>query len=282
MTSTNAVLSELVSSCIGSPPFVFTKLQDALNQPESSFKDFDAIISADPSLTAYLLKVANSSFYGLDTKVESISHALSIVGIKPLTDMALSTVLARKFKDISSDLLDIQLFWKHNIACGLASRIIAQKLGRDNLESFYTAGMLHEIGSLVIYQGSPDKAREILSRCKSEGLPQSEVEVEVFGFSHARVGALIFQEWGFSPNLIEAVRYHHHPSQAKNFPLETAVLHVADFVVYNMGYTLGEGYPIHPLDPDAAKLTEVTQNSLDYIRQAVNAQMAETLDIFTH
>jgi HD-like signal output (HDOD) protein len=280
MDSTNAVLGELVSSCIGSPPFVFAKLQDVLDSPESSFSDFDTIISADPTLTARLLKVANSSFYGLDAKVETISHALSIVGIKPLIDMALYTGMIDNFKDISLDFLDIQLFWKHNIACGLASRIIAQKLRQDNLEGFYTAGMLHEIGSLVIYQRSPEKAREILSRCKSEGLPQSEVEEEVFGFSHAQVGAQIFQEWGFSPCLIEAVRYHHYPSQAKDFPLEAAILHVADYLVYNMNYTLGEGYPIHPLDPSMAELTGVTRNSLDYIQQAVNSQMAETLDIF--
>jgi len=73
MSSKNAVLDEMVSGWIGSPPVVFNKLQEALNDPDLSFKDFDAIISADPSLTARLLKVSNSSFYGLDTKVETIT-----------------------------------------------------------------------------------------------------------------------------------------------------------------------------------------------------------------
>ncbi len=282
MSSKNAVLDELVSGWIGSPPVVFNKLQEALSDPDLSFKELDAIISADPSLTARLLKVANSSFYALDSKVETISHALGIVGVKPLIEMALSTVMVQKLQGISPALLNIQAFWKHNVACGLASRAIAQNLGRENLESFYTAGMLHDIGSLIIYQGNPRKAKEILTRCQAEGRPQSEVEEEVFGFSHARVGALIFKEWGLAPSLIEAVRYHHYPSEAKNFPLETAVLHVADFLVYKMKYNLGDGYTTHPLDPSVVPMTGVTRDSLTYIHQAVNTQMAETLDIFTH
>jgi putative nucleotidyltransferase with HDIG domain len=282
MSGSNAVLDELVSGWIGSPPIVFNKLQKALNDPNLSFKDFDAIISADPSLTARLLKVANSSFYGLDTKVETISHALGVVGVKPLIEMALSTVMVQNLKGISPGMLNIQSFWKHNIACGLASRAIAQNLCRDNLEAFYTAGMLHDIGTLIICQGNPKKAREILARCKFEKLPQSQVEEEVFGFSHARVGALIFKEWGLAPSLIEAVRYHHYPSEAKNFPLETAVLHVADYLVDNMKYTVGDNYNIPELDTKVIRLTGVTRDSLDYIRQAVNTQMAETLDIFTH
>lgn len=272
----------MISGWIGSPPVVFHKLQEALNDPNLSFKDFDAIISADPSLTARLLKVANSSFYALDTKVETITHALGVVGVKPLIEMALSTVMMQKFKGISPSVLDIQSFWKHNIACGLASRAIAQNLGAGNLEAFYTAGMLHDIGFLIICQGNPQKAQEIIARCKFEGLPQSQVEEEVFGFSHARVGALIFKEWGLSPSLIEAVRYHHNPTQAENFPVETAVLHVADFLVNNMKYTVGDNYTIPKLNPAVVSMTGVTRDSIGYIRQAVNTQMMETLEIFTH
>ena len=81
--------------------------------------------------------------------------------------------------------------------------------------------------------------------------------------------------------MIEAVRYHHSPTKVENFPFETAILHVVDFLVYKMNYNLGDGYPVHPLDPTVVSMTGVTRDSLDYIRQAVNTQMAETLDIFT-
>jgi HD-like signal output (HDOD) protein len=282
MSNSNTVLDEMVSGWIGSPPLVFNKLQEALNNPDLSFKDFDAIISADPSLTARLLKVANSSFYALDTKVETITHALGIVGVKPLIEMALTTVMVQKLKGVPLGVIDIQSFWKHNVACGLAARAIAQNLGAGNLESFYTAGMLHEIGSLIICQGNPKKARLIFDRCRGEGVPQSEIEEEVFGFSHARVGAMIFKEWGLSPVLVESVRYHHYPTKAENFPLETAILHVADFLVYKMNYTLGKDHAIPALDPSVVHITGVTRESLQYIHQSVNTQMAETLDIFTH
>jgi putative nucleotidyltransferase with HDIG domain len=271
----------MVSSWIGSPPVVFSQLQEALKDTNVSFKKFDAIIKADSDLTTRLLRVANSSFYALDTKVETISHALRVIGVKPLIEMALSMVMVQKFKGILPGTLDNQSFWKHNIACGLASRAIAQNLGRDNLETFYMAGMLHDIGFLIISQENPKKAQEIIAKCKFDEIPQNQVEKEMLGFSHARVGAVIFKEWGLAPSLIEAVRYHHCPTQAKKFPVETAVLHVADYLVDNMKYTLGDYYIITALDPAVLQITGVTGDTLDYIRQVVSTQIDETLEIFT-
>ena len=282
MCSTNVVLDEMVRGWIGSRPLVLNQLQEALSDPDLSFKKFDVVINADPTLSARLLKFANSSFYALDAKVETISHASEVIGLKPLVEIALSMVIVQKFKAILPGTLDMESFWKHNIACGLASRVIAQRLGAENLEAFYTAGMLHDLGFLVISQENPKKAHEIIARCKFDALPQNLVEEEVFGFSHAQVGALIFKEWGLAPSLIEAVRYHHAPTQAENFPVETAVLHVADFLVDNMKYSVGENYTTLELDPTVVSMTGVTRDSFDHIRQAVNTQIAETLEIFTH
>jgi HD-like signal output (HDOD) protein len=282
MSNTNAVLEEVIRGCIGTPPVVFKKLQEALKDPDLSLKKFDTILKTDPSLSARLLKFANSSFYAFDTKVETITHALSVVGVKPLTEIAQSMIMMQKFKDILPGTLDMESFWKHNIACGLASRVIAQNLDRDNLEAFYITGMLHDIGFLIISQENSKKTHEIIARCKFDGLPQIQVEEEEFGFTHAQVGALIFKEWSFAPSLIEAVRYHHEPNQAENFPVETAVLHVADYLVDNMKYTVGENYTTLELDTTVLSMTGVTRDSIDNIRHAVNAQMSETLGIFAH
>lgn len=281
MSDQTAVLDQMVDDWIGSPSVVFYKLQEALKNPDLSFEDFDSIINTDPSLAARLLRIANSSFYGLDTKVETITHALSIVGIKSVVDIALSTTIANNIKGLSSNLFDMQNFWKHSIACGLAARAIAQSLSKDNLESFYTAGMLHDIGILFMYKTNPKKAEGTLSLCQSKGLPLSQAEDEIFGFNHTKVGALAFKKWGLAPSLIEAVRFHHEPSQAKEYPLEATVLHLADFLVYKMKYNIGENYTVSALDPNLVQKMNMTQSSLSYIRQAVDAQMAETLDIFS-
>ena len=282
MSNTRIVLDEMVSRWISPPPVIFKQLQEALKEPDLSFKSFDAILSADPSLTARLLKFVNSSFYTLDTKVKSITGALGVIGIKPLIEIALSMIMVQRFKNLVSGTLDIQSFWKHNIACGLASRVIAQNLGRNDLETFYTGGMLHDIGFMVISKENAKKAQEIIIRCKFEELPQSQVEEEEFGFTHAQVGAQIFKEWNLAPSLIEAVRYHHNPTQAENFPMEAAVLHVADYLVDNMKYTVGENYATLALDSTVLSMTGVTKESMVNIHRTVHTQLDETLEIFTH
>lgn len=281
MSHTNVILEEMVSSWIGSPPVVFKQLQGTLKDPNLSVKKFDAICRTDPDLTARLLRVANSSFYALDTKVETLSHAGGVIGVKPMIEMAVSLVMVQKFKDILPGTVDNQSFWKHNIACGLASRVIAQKRGRENLETFFMAGILHDIGFLIISQEHPKKAQEIIARCKFDGLPQNQVEKELLGFSHARVGALLLKEWGLAPSLVEAVCYHHCPTRAKKFPEEAAVLHVADFTVDNMKYTLGDSYIMPELDPAVPQVTGVTGDTLNDIRQVVSTQIDEFLEIFT-
>ena len=282
MSKPQVVLDKMVRRWVGPPPAIFKQLQETLKDPDLLLEKIDTILNSDHGLTARLLKFVNSSFYKLDSKVNTLAEAFNVIGVKPLIEIALSMVMVQKFKDLVSGTLDIESFWKHNIACGLALRVIAQNLGWDDLETFYSGGMLHDIGFLVISKENAKKAQEIIIRCKFEELPQCQVEEEEFGFTHAQVGAQTFKEWGLAPSLTEAVRYHHNPTQAKNFPLETAVLHVADYLVDNMKYTVGENYTTLALDSSVLSLTGVSRDSLDSIRQAVTTQMAETLEIFTH
>lgn len=282
MSKTKVVLDKMVRRWVSPPPAIIKQLQETLKDPDLPLEKISDLLNSDHDLTARLLKFVNSSFYKLDTKAKTITDALGVIGVKPLIEIALSMVMVQKFKDLVSGTLDIESFWKHNIACGLASRVIAQNLGRDDLEAFYTGGMLHDIGFLVISKENAKKAQEIIIRCKFEELPQSQVEEEEFGFTHAQVGAQIFKEWNLSPSLIEAIRYHHNPTQAEKFPMETAVLHVADYLVDNMKYTVGENYTTLALDATVLSMTGVTKDSTANIHRIVHAQLDEALEIFTH
>lgn len=280
MSNENSVLDEIADNWIGSPPIVFLKLQQALNDPDLSFEEVDPIINTDPNLAARLLKIANSSFYGLDTKVKTITHALGIVGIKPVIEMALSTIMVQEFKGIPKELVDMESFWKHSIACGLAAREIGKNLLLDNMDSLYSAGMLHDLGSLIIYQGNPKKAKKILIRCQSEGLPLSEVEEAVLGFNHAKIGAFLFEKWGLAPSLVEAVRFHHEPSKAREFSLEAAILHTADIITYKMKYGIEKKLVIPDVDTAAIRMVDVNLDTLPGIRGAVDRQIEEIISLF--
>jgi putative nucleotidyltransferase with HDIG domain len=280
MNTANDIFNDVVADWIGSPPPVYRKLHEAMQDPDSSFEDFSNIISADPSLAVRLLRIANSPFYGLGSKVETISHALGVVGIDQLKELALTTILVNQFEGIDKDLVNMQSFWMHSIGCGLAARAIAKNLGERQVESYYTASMLHDIGSLIIYKEIPDKAREILTRCKSEGLSLSIVEEEVLGFTHTEVGAVIFIQWGLPESLVEAVRYHHRPSEAKEFPLFPAIVHLADVIAYEMKLGTGGEPTIPVLDPAAIKRTALTRAFLTDIQDYVRDEVDEAISLF--
>lgn len=281
MDKASAIFNKVVDEWVGSPPVVYHKLHQAMQDPNSSFDVFSAIISVDPSLTARLLRIANSSFYGFDSKVETISHALGIVGIDQITELALATIMVKQFKGIDKDLVDMQSFWMHSIGCGLAGRTLAKNMGERQVESFYTASMLHDIGSLIIYKEIPDKAREVLTVCQAKGLPLATVEKELLGFTHAEVGAVVFTKWGLPRSLVEAVQYHHQPSEAKDHPLFPAIVHLADIIAYEMGLGTGGEPGIPVLDPGAIRLTGLTRSFLTETQDYVRGLVDETVSLFT-
>lgn len=280
MDKSRVIFDLVIEDWIGSPPPVYHKLNQAMQSPGASFDDFSDIISADPSLAARLLRIANSPFYGQDSKVDTIVHAVGVVGIGHLTELALATIMVNQFKGIDKDLVNMESFWMHSIGCGLAARAIAKNMGEREVEPYYTASMLHDIGSLIIYRKIPEKAREILTRCKSEGLSLSTVETEVLGFSHAEVGAAIFTKWGLPASLVEAVQYHHNPSEAKEHPLFPAVVHLADIIAYEMDLGTGGEPTIPELDPAAIQRTGLTRSFLTEVQDSVRSQVDEAVSLF--
>ena len=279
MKKASLILSEVVGDWIGSPPVIYLKLQKALSDPDVSFGDFSDIISADPNLAARMLRIANSPFYGLDAKVETITHALGIVGIDQVTELALAAVMVQWFKGVSKDLVNMHSFWMHSIGCGLAARTIAKNMDERHVEPYYIAGMLHDVGSLIIYKEVPEKAQEILTRCKNEGLPQSTVEEEVLGFTHAQVGAIVFSKWGLPRSLIEAVRFHHYPSRAEEHPLYPTIVHLGDIIAYKMNLGTGGEPGIPELDASAVRRVGINRSVLTGIVDFVRDQVEDTVSI---
>jgi len=279
MKKASLILNEVVGDWIGSPPVIYLKLQKALSDPDVSFGDFSDIISADPNLAARLLRITNSSFYRFDAKVETITHALSIVGMDQVTELALGAIMVQHFKGISKDLVSMHSFWMHSIGCGLAARTIAKNMDERHVEPYYIAGMLHDVGSLIIYKEVPEKAQEILTRCKNEGLPQSTVEEEVLGFTHAQVGAIVFSKWGLPRSLIEAVQFHHYPSRAEEHPLYPTIVHLGDIIAYKMNLGTGGEPGIPELDASAVRRVGINRSVLTGIVDFVRDQVEDTVSI---
>ncbi|MCH8313372.1 MAG: HDOD domain-containing protein, partial [Nitrospinae bacterium] len=152
-------------------PEVFYKLNAAIEDPDCTFDDIGEIISVDPALTVRLLRIVNSAFYGFSTQVETVTHALTIIGTDQLNQLVLATSVMNQFKGIPGDLLDMDSFWRHSITAGLAARSIAALSGEYNVERFFVAGLLHDVGRLVLCIRAPDETGEILKKAEDSGKP---------------------------------------------------------------------------------------------------------------
>ena len=236
---------------ISSLPMIYSRLNDAVDNPRVSIADIARIISEDAGLTARLLRIVNSAFYSIPTRVESISRAVTIIGTHELRALALATSVTTMFKGIPEDLANMDLFWRHSIACGIAARILATFRRIPNAERFFIAGVLHDIGRLVMYMKIPDQSREAIVRSRDIGEPLFVAEREVIGFGHASVGSLLLQSWRFPVGLEEAVGFHHNPNGAARYPLEAAIVHLADIFSHAMQMgTSGEQF-VPPLETEA-------------------------------
>ncbi len=218
-------------SKIPSLPEVFYQFKKAVDDLDTSFEELSRIISGDAGLTMHLLKIVNSPFFGFSTQVETIPHAISIVGRDQLTDLVLSTCVLKEFKHISPKALDVKLFWEHSIACGLASKIIATHLGMGSPDSVFIGGLLHDIGRLVISINIPHKFNEIFLLAQRKGVHLLVAEKKILGFGHDDVGGELLRRWRLPKIHEESVKFHHNPAQAPSFGKEAAIVCIANSLV---------------------------------------------------
>ena len=215
-------------------PAVALHVLEITANTKSSANDLMEIISPDVSLTAKILKIANSPFYGLTREVSSLQHAVTILGFKEIRNLVISTVAFDSFKNLKQDgKFDINKFWKHSFYCALAAKTIAVDLEIESNELF-VAGLVHDIGKLAMYVTFPSEFMmqlEIMNPLKIK-YTSFETEKEVFGMTHDEVGMKLLKKWMFPENLLTAVGYHHRPQDADKQSLFPIIVHIADILTH--------------------------------------------------
>ncbi len=217
---------------IASPPRVFQRVNEIVNDPNSTTEDIARAIGEDAGITLRLLRVVNSAFFGYNQKIESLDQAVLALGTRQVRDLVLATTVAEKFEGLPGDLINMERFWQHSLACGVMARSLAQMRREENLEPFFLGGMLHDVGRLVMFSKMPEKCREIIARCLKTSQVMHAVEQELFGYDHAEVGGCLLNSWGLPVQLEEAVASHHLPQRAVRNPMLSSVVHIADVVVH--------------------------------------------------
>ncbi len=216
---------------IQSLPDVFRRVNEVIERPNASAVEIGKVVMEDPGLSSRLLRLVNSSLFSFPGEIDTISRAIAIVGTQQVRDLALATCVIEMFEDVSTDFVNMESYWQHCLATAVCARLLAQYAEEENIERFFVAGLLHDIGSIVIYLRGGRRLKRIVKRCTEDRQNLLTAERAVFGFDHTDVGRELLMLWGLPDVLQEAVGAHHQPMRAKRFPKEAQVTHIAEFLV---------------------------------------------------
>jgi putative nucleotidyltransferase with HDIG domain len=217
-------------------PTIVTQLIALVGDPKSSARDVAQLISTDQALTAKILKVANSAFYGFPRKIPTVQLAIVVLGFQAVKNLGLSmTVLKRFSRGKDHPLFDRERFWEHAIGCGVAARMLARKLRFSVEGEAFVGGILHDIGKLVLMEYFPEEFSEALEQAESEELSIAESEERVIGVTHAEVGGWLAEKWNLPSPLVDTIAYHHRPQELKEPDDLVHLIHVANALVRQFG-----------------------------------------------
>ena len=215
-------------------PSLVHELNGLIADPSSSAQDIARVIQKSPSLTATLLKIVNSAFYGLRSKIDSIPRAVMLMGSKEVSHLAMGITIMETFRHIPKEVLDVASFLDHHLACGIVARELAIQSNISGKEHLFVSGMLHDIGRLVLCKYFPQETLLTFYLAEQSNVPLYTVEKRILGCNHTQIGKILLQKWGLPHALVDNIYYHHEPSSSPR-PAMAAIVQIADMMVHGMG-----------------------------------------------
>ena len=249
-------LRKITQSIIGLPtlPTVITQMIGLIDNPQTSARDVSRLISTDQALTAKILKLANSAFYGFPREISTVNHAVVVLGFETVKSLGLSvSVLERFASGGSSSQFDRQRFWEHSIGCGVAARMLAARLRYRVQGEAFAAGILHDIGKLILSQYFAEEFGEIMAVVDEQDVYIGKAEEAVLGVTHAEVGSWLAERWNLPGQLVDSIALHHAPGRAERGPELPSLVHLADFLCRRERIGDGGGRRLPSLDPAALR-----------------------------
>lgn len=259
-------------------PAIAVRLNEMVDDPYCTAADIDALFERDPELTARLLKIVNSPFYGFPSRINSVARAITILGARQLRDLVLAIAVIMRFGKRLPMPLDVDDFWRHSLCCATVARALANRMRLGNRERYFVAGLLHDIGRLALYLMMPEQARQLIQRAaKPDGIP-GDLERSIFGVDHMEVGAALLRAWRLPESLVEPAAFHHAPRRAEHYPRETAVVHIANVVANSLRPGLPGDNDEH-CDPHALRLLGLEDDILDMVLKEVDTRLEDTVQV---
>lgn len=268
-----AVLAERITA-LPALPALTTDLLTSFDQEDLNVGALATRITTDQSLLARVLRIANSPFYGLSGKVGTIHDAIVVLGFRTIRSLALSAAMVDSLSRLGSTCLDAGAFWRHSVGAALFARHIAL-LTRSNTETAFTAGLLHDMGQLLLAACFPEHYLQVIKWRNSHDCPTREAEWAVIGTDHARVGGLIAHQWNFPPAIADAIARHATPDEGPPAHL-TDTVHFANAMALVLEPAGAAPVALPPLSTPAWERLGLKQTDLGSMLKKVENDFEET------
>jgi len=273
----------IMKSCdLPTMPTVAGRVVQLVSDPNTTAVQLNKTIMSDQALSARILKLANSSFYGCVRSINTVTQAIVIIGFGSIKNIVLAASTKEVYKKFG---LTEKMLHEHSLGVATASHVIAREIGFNKSEEAFMIGLLHDIGKVILNNGYPDKFMETMQEVYNEGKTAAEVEAKIFGFNHADVGALVLKKWNFSSEMVTAVANHHalHNVEKDDLYLYhlTSIVSLADAFCHKIGIGLRDPEPLDLELSPAVPALRLTPIRLAVIEENIIQANDESQSILT-
>jgi HD-like signal output (HDOD) protein len=279
MTTANEMVSGIEQ--LASLPAVYHQVRSVLDNPDSSINDLSAVVTADAALTVRLLHVVNSVYFGLMSRVDTVSRAVSVLGMQQVHDIVLATSVSSMFKGMNPSSMNMTRFWSNSVLRALIARTGAEMVRTGDLERFFVSGLLADLGHLVMYQVEPALAEQALQQSQRGGVPLHEAERAVLGCDYAQVGAALVDKWILPERMSAAIGGQINPTAAQEtFQRDAALLNLARIMVEGMELKQDNDAIAQRIDEKVWRLTGLKPANVATIRLIAEMNHGEVVNLF--
>ena len=261
-------------------PTVLVEINKLLQDPRTSSEEVGQAIMNDQALASRVMKLVNSAFYGFPGRINTISHAISLLGFLTVRNVVITASIIGTFgDDKNEDGLNLKAFWEHSVATAAIAKLIAKTSKIQATEETFIAGLLHDLGKLLLQLYLREDYQEVFAYMKKKPSLIREAEEKVLGFNHSDAGAWLAQKWNLPQEIRSVIEFHHTPMSASSDKSLCAAVHLADVIVRGLEIGSGGDPFIPEIDPEVWKYLEMNEDKLKLIIQNSKAQI-ERASIF--
>ncbi|WDN90056.1 hypothetical protein BuS5_03026 [Desulfosarcina sp. BuS5] len=254
-------------------PRTVLRITELVNNPRTSAQDLAGVVVDDQVLTARLLRLVNSSFYGFPRKVSTVTGAIVLLGFDAIRNLLLTTSILELFSNKKRKTgFNREKLWDHSIGCAVGAKIIGSYLKYERIEELFVSGILHDIGKIVEMLFLPEDFAQIVSIVEKDNILLFSAEERVLGYTHADIGRLLAQRWSLPAKIEAVIANHHQPDAADGFMLEAAIIHLADILCRALDIGSGGDNRIPPLNKNAWEVLELNISVIEPIMHEIETE----------